>query len=77
MAGVHLSICSNAQATIPIQRQSRLAQDDTHLIQKRADIVHTAAALLEKSQLIKYECLSGRFQSTGWVRRSLRHAICR
>ncbi len=39
-------------------------QDDTSLIQKRADIVHSAAVLLEKCQLVKYERASGRFQST-------------
>jgi len=39
-------------------------EDDPHLVQKRADIVHTAAALLEKCQLIKYERTSGRFLST-------------
>lgn len=39
-------------------------QDDSGLIQKRADIVHSAAVLLEKCQLIKYERASGRFQST-------------
>ncbi|KAK0494609.1 putative RNA helicase [Armillaria luteobubalina] len=38
--------------------------DDVGLIQKRADIVHSAAALLEKCQLLKYERSSGRFQST-------------
>lgn len=38
--------------------------DDTTLVQKRADIVHSAAALLEKCYLIKYERASGRFQST-------------
>ena len=38
--------------------------DDGSLIQKRADIVHSAAALLEKCHLIKYERSSGRFQST-------------
>ncbi|THH28522.1 hypothetical protein EUX98_g5677 [Antrodiella citrinella] len=39
-------------------------EDDPSLIQKRADIVHTAAAMLEKCNLIKYERASGRFQST-------------
>lgn len=39
-------------------------EDDPALVQKRADIVHTAAALLEKCHLIKYERVSGRFQST-------------
>ncbi|THH20310.1 hypothetical protein EW146_g1011 [Bondarzewia mesenterica] len=39
-------------------------EDDSGLIQKRADIVHSAAALLEKCHLIKYERTSGRFQST-------------
>ena len=39
-------------------------EDDHALVQKRADIVHTAAALLEKCHLIKYERVSGRFQST-------------
>ncbi|THG98887.1 hypothetical protein EW026_g3361 [Hermanssonia centrifuga] len=39
-------------------------EDDPSLIQKRADIVHTAAALLEKCHLVKYERVSGRFQST-------------
>jgi pre-mRNA-splicing helicase BRR2 len=39
-------------------------QDDEGLIQKRADIAHSAAVLLEKCQLIKYERSTGRFQST-------------
>lgn len=39
-------------------------EDDDALIQKRADIVHSAAALLEKCHLIKYERSSGKFQST-------------
>ncbi|KAH9019606.1 Sec63-domain-containing protein [Lactarius deliciosus] len=38
--------------------------DDPGLIQKRADIIHSAAAILEKCNLIKYERASGRFQST-------------
>ncbi|KAG6914415.1 hypothetical protein DXG01_000484, partial [Tephrocybe rancida] len=37
--------------------------DDTGLIQKRADIIHSAAVLLEKCQLLKYERATGRFQS--------------
>ena len=37
--------------------------DDPSLIQKRADIIHSAAALLEKCTLMKYERASGRFQS--------------
>ena len=39
-------------------------EDDPLLVQKRADIVHSAAALLEKASLIKYERSSGRFTST-------------
>ena len=39
-------------------------QDDEALVQKRADIIHTAAVLLEKGHLLKYERASGRFQST-------------
>ncbi|KAK2464636.1 hypothetical protein APHAL10511_003329 [Amanita phalloides] len=39
-------------------------EGDAGLVQKRADIVHTAATLLEKCQLLKYERSSGRFQST-------------
>ncbi|KAF9006973.1 Sec63 Brl domain-containing protein [Cyathus striatus] len=38
--------------------------DDLGLVQKRADIVHSAAVLLEKCQLLKYERSTGRFQST-------------
>ncbi|KAH6906126.1 Sec63 Brl domain-containing protein [Coprinopsis sp. MPI-PUGE-AT-0042] len=37
---------------------------DPTFIQKRADIVHSAAVLLEKCQLIKYERSSGRFVGT-------------
>ncbi|THU93127.1 hypothetical protein K435DRAFT_799971 [Dendrothele bispora CBS 962.96] len=33
-------------------------KDDPSLIQKRADIVHSAAVLLEKCQLVKYERLT-------------------
>ncbi|KAF9003722.1 Sec63-domain-containing protein [Hymenopellis radicata] len=39
-------------------------EEDEGLIQKRADIIHSAAALLEKCQLLKYERSSGRFVST-------------
>ncbi|KAF8270130.1 putative RNA helicase [Lactarius quietus] len=39
-------------------------EDDPGLVQKRADIIHSAAAILEKCNLIKYERSSGRFQST-------------
>ncbi|KAG6377557.1 hypothetical protein JVT61DRAFT_15372 [Boletus reticuloceps] len=39
-------------------------EDDDGLVQKRANIVYSAAALLEKCHLIKYERSSGRFQST-------------
>ncbi len=39
-------------------------EDDSGLIQKRADIIHSAAVLLEKCQLLKYERTTGRFQST-------------
>ncbi|KAJ2934391.1 hypothetical protein H1R20_g2701, partial [Candolleomyces eurysporus] len=39
-------------------------ESDPTLIQKRADIIHSAAVLLEKCQLIKYERASGKFQST-------------
>ncbi|KAH9830081.1 Sec63-domain-containing protein [Rhodofomes roseus] len=39
-------------------------EDDPSLVQKRADIVHTAAVLLEKCHLVKYERASGRFHST-------------
>jgi replicative superfamily II helicase len=38
-------------------------QDDIGLIQKRTDVVHSAAVLLEKCQLIKSEWSTGRFQS--------------
>lgn len=38
--------------------------DDDGLVQKRADIIHSAAVLLEKCQLLKYERSTGRFQST-------------
>jgi pre-mRNA-splicing helicase BRR2 len=36
-------------------------EEDGALVQKRADIAHSAAVLLEKCQLIKYERSSGRF----------------
>ncbi len=39
-------------------------EDDPTLVQKRADIVHSAAALLEKCNLVKYERQSGKFTST-------------
>ena len=39
-------------------------EDDLALVQKRADIAHSAAVLLEKCHLIKYERSTGRFQST-------------
>lgn len=38
--------------------------DDSLLEQKRVDIIHSAAVLLEKCNLVKYDRASGRFQST-------------
>ncbi|KIJ55099.1 hypothetical protein M422DRAFT_219656 [Sphaerobolus stellatus SS14] len=38
--------------------------DDPLLVQKRSDIIHSAAVLLEKCNLVKYERHSGKFQST-------------
>jgi len=38
-------------------------QDDIGLIQKHADVIHSAAVLLEKCQLIKSERSTERFQS--------------
>jgi len=38
--------------------------DDGGLVQKLTEIAHSAAVLLEKCHLIKYEHMSGRFQST-------------
>lgn len=40
------------------------SEGDPSLIQKRADIIHTAAALLEKAHLVRYERSTGRIQST-------------
>ena len=39
-------------------------EGDPSLVQKRADIIHSAAALLEKCHLVRYERSSGRFHST-------------
>ena len=39
-------------------------EDDTALEQKRVDLVHSAALVLEKSSLVKYDKKSGRLQST-------------
>lgn len=38
--------------------------DDTHLVQKRADLVHTAASILDKCNLVKYDRASGRLVAT-------------
>lgn len=43
---------------------SDYSDDDALLIQKRADIVHSAAALLEKCNLVKYDRQSGKLTST-------------
>jgi pre-mRNA-splicing helicase BRR2 len=40
------------------------SEDDPHLIQKRADIAHTAAVMLEKCNLLKYDRKTGAFTST-------------
>ena len=38
--------------------------EDETLEQKRVDLIHSAAVVLEKAGLVKYEKMSGRFQST-------------
>lgn len=40
------------------------SDDDPHLTQKRVDIVHTAAVMLEKANLVKYDRKTGVFAST-------------
>ncbi|KAG9017453.1 DEIH-box ATPase [Tulasnella sp. JGI-2019a] len=40
------------------------SDDDPHLTQKRVDIIHTAAVMLEKANLIKYDRKAGVFAST-------------
>lgn len=40
------------------------SDDDPHLIQKRADIAHTAAVMLEKCNLLKYDRKTGAFVTT-------------
>lgn len=39
-------------------------EDDDALEQKRVDLVHSAATMLEKSSLVKYDKKSGKFQAT-------------
>ena len=39
-------------------------EDDDALEQKRVDLVHSAATVLEKSSLVKYDKKSGKFQAT-------------
>jgi pre-mRNA-splicing helicase BRR2 len=39
-------------------------EDDPHLEQKRVDLIHSAASILDKCNLIKYDKKSGRFQVT-------------
>lgn len=39
-------------------------EDDEALEQKRVDLIHSAATILEKSNLVKYEKKSGRLQAT-------------
>ncbi|CAG8457348.1 10482_t:CDS:2 [Diversispora eburnea] len=38
--------------------------EDESLVQKRVDLIHSAALLLDKSNLIKYDKKTGRFQTT-------------
>ena len=40
------------------------AENDPYLIQKRIDLTHAAAIILDKCSLIKYDKKTGRFQST-------------
>lgn len=51
-------------------------EDDPLLEQKRSDIVHTAAVMLEKSGLIRYDRKTGVFrESCRWrLERSMREA---
>ncbi|KAG6830759.1 hypothetical protein H0H92_014840 [Tricholoma furcatifolium] len=50
-------------------------QDDAALIQRRADIIHSAAVLLENCQLMKYERATGRFQSLELGRIASHHYV--
>ncbi|KAK0237768.1 hypothetical protein EDD85DRAFT_556556 [Armillaria nabsnona] len=54
-AGIHLSIHVNALFAKFVGVGVDYEDDDVGLIQKRVDIVHFAAALLEKWQLLKIE----------------------
>ena len=39
-------------------------EEDSYLEQKRVDLIHSAAMLLDKSNLVKYDRKTGRFQVT-------------
>ena len=39
-------------------------EEDPYLEQKRVDLIHSAAMLLDKSNLVKYDRKTGRFQVT-------------
>jgi pre-mRNA-splicing helicase BRR2 len=39
-------------------------EEDPDLVQKRSDIIHTAAALLEKCSLIRYDRVTGVFRES-------------
>ena len=45
-------------------RNSNLLEVDPYLEQKRVDLIHSAAMLLDKSNLVKYDRKTGRFQVT-------------
>jgi pre-mRNA-splicing helicase BRR2 len=51
------------------------ARDDPLLSQRRADLIHTAAALLDKTNLVKYDRKSGAFQVTDLGRVSSHYYI--
>jgi pre-mRNA-splicing helicase BRR2 len=50
-------------------------EDDDALLQKRVDLIHSAATILEKCSLIKYDVHSGRLQSTDLGRISSHYYI--
>lgn len=39
-------------------------ENDPHLLQRRVDLIHSAAVQLDRNNLIKYDKKSGNFQTT-------------
>lgn len=65
LAGLRLPVHPNARSPTSMASLTSTSRETPLLDQRRLDLVHTAALMLDKNNLVKYDKKTGNFQVSG------------